>query len=160
MAHPGANGWLLLLLLLLTACDDTVYHGYNAVDGDVWKPKDTLVYRYVPNRSRDVSGMYVLRAGVRVTAGYEYRNLVLRVESYVPGAAMSPGVDTVVCKVYDNEGRREGSTAGLLYQLSSNAVQTVSLLGDTVVFRISHLMDDDSLRGVSDVGLKLMSVRE
>ena len=79
----------------------------------------------------------------------------MRVEAFVPGDSLPQAVDTLLCEVYDDNGRHKGSTAGLLYQVGSDT-KILSLSADSLLFKVSHIMDCGTLHGVSDVGLKLM----
>lgn len=146
-----------LLVLFLTACDNTVYHMYCSVDDGVWTGADTLQYRFYPSAGK---GLYDYRLGVRTTAAYPYSTLAMRVEATALGDSIPLFVDTVICMVYGDNGRREGSSVGLLYQVESKTEQGLFLNGDTVHFKVLHLMDADTLYGVSDVGLKIMSSKE
>ena len=66
-------------------------------------------------------------------------------------------VDTLHCQIYDDSGYRLGSTAGSLYQNVSNDVFVEASPSDTLMLRLSHIMSDESLAGVCDVGLRLTS---
>lgn len=154
MTRPSSC--LLLIVLLLTACDSTVFHSYNPVAGSRWTATDTLCYSYAPSGAGGYRE-YDFRIGVRTTAAYGFKNLVMRLDGFLPGDSLPFLTDTVVCGIYDDDGWRRGTTAGLLYQVESGTGHFGPVKCDTLLFRLSHLMDNDTLCGVSDVGLKLMS---
>ena len=60
--------------------------------------------------------------------------------------------------VYGDEGLRVGSTAGMLYQGGSNILQPDISSRDSLVIRLYHLMPDEMLEGVHDIGVKLVSI--
>ncbi len=106
--------FLLLLLLgaLLASCDGSLSHSYRSVGG-AWHRGDTLVFDQLfewegPNPTE-------LFAGVRYSASYPYKNLCLLVE-VVSGCDSVFQRDTLCCDLYDDDGRRNGATAGTLYQ--------------------------------------------
>ena len=88
---------------------------------------------------------------------YEYKNLVVFVEIFDGKEGTLLTADTLCCSIYDDDGRREGSTAGALYQVGSDEVFIGNFGCDTVLMRLSHLMESDELCGVSDVGIRLCS---
>lgn len=147
---------LLLAVLLLVSCDGTVYHRFGQVDGDGWSPADTLSFVYegaaVPS-SKETAPM-AMTLNVRYGAGYKYRNLYMLVESFKADSVLL-STDTLCCPIYDERGRRLGSTAGSIYQNKSQTVPLLATCADTLVFKVSHLMNDTFLQEVLDVGLKL-----
>ena len=87
--------------------------------------------------------------------------MVVRVEAFASGDTLPQAVvDTLLCEVYDGGGRRKGATAGLLYQVESEVKPLPELVGDTLTFKVSHIMEEDALDGIADVGLKLMRRKE
>lgn len=155
-----ASKLLLLLLFMLTACDNTLFHKFVSLESGVWNSTDTLAYCFEGVPARRGEGCYSIRMEVRTTADYSYRNVVMRVEAFALGDTLPQVADTLMCEVYDNSGRRNGSTAGILYQTESETTALPSLIGDTLLFKVTHIMADSALNGISDVGLKLMINRE
>lgn len=161
MVRLKANKWLLLLLVMLfAACDSTVFHRYASFESRIWNRADTLCYRFDNSSSMRNGHMYSICIEARTTAGYKYRNMVVRVEAFASGDTLPQAVDTLLCEVYDGGGRRKGSTAGLLYQVESEVKPLPELVGDTLTFKVSHIMEEDTLDGIADVGLKLMRRKE
>ena len=155
MGLRRVNKWLLPLLLLLVACDGTLFHRFSSIEGGLWNSTDTLAFGFEGVSGKHNGCMFDLCLEVRTTAAYSYRNVVMRVEAFVSGDSLPQAVDTLFCEVYDSNGRHKGSTVGLLYQVGSEP-KTLSLSADSLLFKVSHIMDCDTLCGVSDVGLKLM----
>lgn len=96
-----------------------------------------------------------MRVEARTDASYRYQNLVVRAEILNANDSLLL-CDTLPIMVYGNDGRRIGATAGMLYQHESNIVVPDIFFGDSVIIRLCHIMPDDTLKGVHDVGLKLM----
>ena len=150
---------LLFAAVLLASCDGTVYHRFEQVESAGWSGCDTLSFLYEGNGVLADDAGVALAVQVRYAAAYKYRNLCMRVESCrACGEQLS--VDTLCCAMYDGEGRKLGSTAGAMYQNGSEQVVIpAALCADTLIFKVSHIMDEGTLCGVYDVGLKLSAVK-
>ena len=150
---------LLLLVVLLVSCDGTVFHRFETVDDSGWALGDTLSFVY------DGSVMAAAGTGleyslqVRYGAGYIYKNLCVRIESWRMADGVLLSVDTLCCPMYDERGRRLGSTAGTMYQNSSQAQPVAASPADTLLLKVSHIMATDSLQDVFDVGVRLNAVK-
>lgn len=147
---------LLPAMLLLASCGGTVFHEFRSIDGGSWSKGDTLAFLYDGSFDKEATG-YNLSLEVRVDASYSYRNLVARVECLSGKESSIIVADTLCCEIFGNEGQRKGATAGILYQVSSAPVHVESQGGDTLIVRVSHIMDATELAGVSDVGIRLES---
>lgn len=148
---------LLLSVVLLASCDGTVFHRFEQVDSVGWASDDTLSFVYDGSSilSYGSEMEYVLQ--VRYGAGYRYKNLLMRVESWKDTVLIS--VDTLCCKIYDDNGRRLGSTAGTIYQNESDASSIIASYADTLTFKVSHIMHDNLLPDIFDVGVKMAATK-
>ena len=150
---------LLLAVLLLASCDGAVYHRFEQVSNEGWSHADTLSFVYegstILSSGKDVAPI-AMTLNVRYGAGYKYSNLYVLVESFKADSLLLSS-DTLCCPIYDERGRRLGSTAGSIYQNKSQTVPLQATCADTLVFKVSHLMNDTFLQEVLDVGLKLTS---
>ena len=143
---------LLLAVFLFASCDGTVYHQFQEIDGDGWGTADTLQFLY--EGSGRVTAAAEMAVQVRYGAEYKYKDLCLRVETLnVDSVLLS--VDTLCCSIYDDRGCRLGSTAGSIYQNESQEVLLNASCADTLLFKVSHIMADESLQYVYDVGVKI-----
>jgi gliding motility-associated lipoprotein GldH len=101
------------------------------------------------------------KCGVKVEArtdvAYRYKNLVVRAEFLSMGDSLI-AVDTFALAVYGDEGLRVGSTAGMLYQESSDISLPDISSRDSLIIRLYHLMPDEQLEGVHDIGVKLVNI--
>ncbi|MBR3615707.1 MAG: hypothetical protein IKL56_03675 [Bacteroidaceae bacterium] len=153
---------LSLFALSLASCSGTLFHEYRALDDTCWSRSDTLMFIYDRSHESGVAG-YELTFEARVDASYAYKNIVASVQ--VNGKLKAENgklkteifADTLVCEVYDGNGNPNGATAGILYQVSSEPIYIDAIEGDTLFMRVSHIMDNDELGGVYDVGLRICS---
>lgn len=146
---------LFLLAFVLVSCDATVYHHFQPVDNEGWCATDTLTYVYEPSSESSAGSDAEVVAQVRYGADYRYKDLCVRIETLkaVDGTLLS--VDTLLCQMYDGRGRRMGATAGAMYQNGSSAVVIPVSLADTLLLKLSHIMADDTIKDIYDVGLQL-----
>ncbi len=149
-----------MAVLALVSCDGTVYHSFKQVDSKAWSPGDTLCFVYEGGGKPGDDAVLKLSAQVRYNAGYKYKNLIMRVETLKMADTTLVSVDTLYCRMYDDTGRRLGSTAGSIYQSGSDEVVVNALPTDTLMLCLSHIMADKSLAGVCDVGIKLTSEKK
>jgi gliding motility-associated lipoprotein GldH len=145
---------ILVMLFLICACDGTLFHSFSSLDG-VWERDSAVVFAYGnPYHSSDVCALQV---EMRTDASYCYKNLVVRADIFNRSDSLLSS-DTLAVPVYGNEGHRIGATAGMLYQQKSDArLQSISFR-DSVTIRLYHLMPDTALKGVYDVGVRLVKL--
>lgn len=155
MLQRASKPLLSLFALSLASCSGTLFHEYRALDDTCWSRSDTLMFIYDRSHESGVAG-YELTFEARVDASYPYKNIVASV--LVNGKQETEiFADTLVCEVYDGNGNPNGATAGILYQVSSEPIYIDAIEGDTLFMRVSHIMDNDELGGVYDVGLRICS---
>lgn len=142
---------VIAAILLLASCDN-LFHQYCAVGG-CWVSSDTLTFTYSA-REGEERLLCNFDIEVRSNSDYRYKELFLRVER-LSKLQRDTVVDTLLCELFDDKGYRKGSAAGILQQ-TGFTVDTLEVLpDDTLTIKISHLMDDECLQGVSDVGVRL-----
>ena len=96
---------------------------------------------------------------LRYGADYGYKNLCVRVESWSLCDSIMLSVDTLYCPIYDDKGRRVGSTVGAMYQSGSETMPLTALCTDTLLFKVSHIMDANPLQDIFDIGVRLTAVK-
>ena len=151
---------LLLAFVLLVSCEGTVYHRFEQVDNSGWALHDTLQFVYEGSSLVTVGPGMEYAIQVRYDANYKYKDLCVRVETWNVCDTLLISVDTLCCHIYDDSGRRLGFTAGTMYQNECMIQPLAASCTDTLLLRISHIMDDDSLQGVLDLGVRLAARRE
>ena len=149
---------LLAAVVLLASCDGTVYHHFEQVESAGWAVGDTLSFMYDGGASVSTDAVIAVAVQLRYDATYRYKDVCMRVESSKPGGEVL-SVDTLCCAIYDDDGRRIGSTAGTMYQNGSDAVLLPAMCTDTLCLKVSHIMDEESLTGIYDVGVRLTMIK-
>ena len=149
-------GLTLCVLFLLNACHtDTSYHVYQAVSGEEgWDKSDSLAFHLPVGLS---SGEYRMEIGLRHTGEYPYRDIWLSV-TQSEGDSIPPRTDTLHIYLTDEKGHWVQSGAmGGLYQHVYVSDKPVIFSTDSIdrIFRITHLMRQNPLPGISDVGIRL-----
>lgn len=142
-------GRTLFILFALISCNgNTAYHTYQNLPSAGWQKQDTLEYilpSYLAGKS------YQMEIGLRHTENYAYQDIWLKVLH-----PLSPQIhpDTLHLKLADQWGNWQGKgTSGNLYQYTNN--QVIHLSSADSLLQIVHIMRDNPLKGISDVGIKL-----
>ena len=145
---------LPIIYLLLTAChSNTVYHSYQSIPTTGWSKSDTLVYT-LPNSIP--AGNYEAEIGIRYQESYPYRDIWLEV-SHNTKDTLTYVTDTLQLFLVDEAGNKTGNGLCGLYQcnLPYKAFIPIRTEGSTRTFRIVHIMRDNPLTGISDIGIQL-----
>lgn len=155
VVRPKVNKlFVLLSVFAVISCGDTLYHRFEQVGNETWCVQDTIEFLYEGSLGENETGIDA-SIELRHTAGYGNRFLNVRMELLDAGDRHLLHADTFSCEVYDEYGRRNGETAGALYQLSGDAVPLPVSSKDTVIVRLMHIMGCERLKGVADVGIRL-----
>lgn len=157
MLQKASKTVLLLVTALLCSCGEVLFHEFHSVEGRKWSRGNVLSYCYDGSLTTADDAGYLLSVEARTDVSYSYKNLVVRVETFDGEGGELLSADTLCCSVYADDGRSEGSTAGVLYQVGSEEAFIAKGTCDTVVMRLSHIMESEELCGVSDVGIRLCS---
>ena len=157
MLRKASKLLFVAVLLALASCSGTRYHEFKSVDCSSWSRSDTLCFLF-DRTYENVSTEYELSLEVRTDASYSYKNFVARVEILSAADNTLLATDTLCCEIFDDNGNRNGATAGMLYQVDGVAVRLAPGDSDTLLMRVSHIMDEWELSGVCDVGLRACSL--
>lgn len=133
------------LLLFATACQNNiVYHYYQPVDATGWANGDTLRYTYTPTISPTKQELEI---GIRHLDSYPYRDLWLTIRQH-------ERIDTLHIYLANKNGSWKGNGIGANRQYTEILPQINILPTDSnLVFKIVHIMEDDTLKGIKDIGL-------
>lgn len=137
-----------IISLCLGACapGHNDYSDFHNIPTAGWAYNDTLTY--IPTIGDSIaSGMLVV--ALRHSNDYAYSNLWLEV---VYEDATKPRRDTLNIRLADIYGRWHGSGFGARYQIADTLARDVTLTTSRPV-RIRHIMRDDTLRGIDQVGV-------
>lgn len=133
---------LLLITLLTIACqNNTLYHSYQPVQTTGWDKSDTLVYtlpQALPNQS------YLYEIGIRHKDSYPYRDIWLTINQ-----------DTLHLYLADSIGNWIGHGIGDVRQSTFPFVLSQQSTDSIREFRLTHIMRDQPLKGILNVGIKI-----
>lgn len=143
-----------LPIILLTACQSyTAYHSYEPIPIKGWAKSDTLVYvlpASVP------AGNYEMEIGIRYQESYPYRDIWLEI-SHNMQDTLNYATDTLQLFLADEAGNKTGNGIGGLYQCSRpyKDMFPIHTEGNVRTFRIAQIMTNDTVKGISDIGIRL-----
>ncbi|MFR1988185.1 MAG: gliding motility lipoprotein GldH [Prevotellamassilia sp.] len=144
------------LLLLITACHRSpIAYEYQPTPTDGWEPGDTL---HFTTDTLTESGTYQLHIGVRTATAisYPYHSLWLVIQQDWQRPSHQQ-TDTIECQLASRQGTdRPGVT---LYQYGL-PVHKFNGRRQLCPIRVHHIMRNDLLTGIADVGIKLEKVHQ
>jgi len=144
---------LIITLMSVTACRQRpVYSEIQQVAGTEWSRFNRLIFKADIS---DTISAYDIHITLRTNADYPYRNIFLFVTTTSPeGYSVK---DTLEYYLADEKGNWFGSGLGDVNDLSVNYRSNVIFpYTGTYEFRIDQGMRTDNLRGVMDVGLRIV----
>ena len=153
--QKASNAFLIVMTALLCGCGEVLFHEFRSIGSRGWEKAESLCFSFDGGSLAGECAGYLLSVEARTDASYSYKDLVVRVDTFDGEAGALLSTDTLCCAVYADDGRREGATAGMLYQVSSGGILLPKGVCDTVVMCLSHIMEPDVLCGVYDVGIRL-----
>lgn len=149
--------WLLLTGYLIVACNEnTVYHSYRSIPSEGWRKSDTLFFN-IP--VKDSLEHLHLSVEIRNKSNYAYRNLYLSVSHNLEDS-MVWKTDTLLLMLADKEGKWSGTGWGSLFQSTLPIGSVVVQHPGNYTFKIAHRMQDELLKGINDIGVKIEGRRE
>ena len=154
---------LALLVVALSSCDHaTIYSEVRDLPLDGWQVDSALCFDV--NLS-DTASAYDIIVYVRHTDNYPYQNMWLIVEhdylqTLFADSTMTTQhvsmVDTIEFYLADQRGRWLGNGAGSTHEMPVLFADNYHFPADSVHhFAIRHAMRETSLRGVTNVGLRV-----
>ncbi len=150
--------WLTLLLFTLASCSHgEVYYRFHHIQYGKWHRDSSLLFT-VDSAALQPGRAYGLFIELSFNNAYPYQDFWLRVEHNLVDPLFH--ADTLHVKVADELGKWLGSGVGGLHQLSVAYPYVVrpTARDSTTGYRVmvAHYMDDNPLKGVEKVGLKLV----
>ncbi|MFD2598284.1 gliding motility lipoprotein GldH [Sphingobacterium corticis] len=145
---------VFLVSALLCSCDkNVVFDQHSPVKDNYWE-RDSLAQFDV--HIQDAKQKYHLLVDVRHNNFYPYTSLVFDLREQ-----HESGLDTTynaALQLTKPDGRWTGKSAGNLYH-NVHSIQKNYSFPDTGTyhFSIRHLMEDQRLKGVTDIGLKIVT---
>lgn len=143
---------LLMAILLLASCDkDTILHSYQPLTDNCWDRRDTITFD-LPEQTQDDNCSMLI--GLRLTNHFPYRQLIMLVEQDLCHPAVHKS-DTIFYNLANEAGDfTEGG--GNYFQIETQGLHMNLKKGQTGRISIRHLMNRESLPGVTDVGIHII----
>lgn len=156
MAMKAKKSYLLLPLLLLLPVAGCLhrpndYSAFADIPDDGWPYGKTFLF--LP-QIEDSAACGSLAVAVRHTNAYPYANLILEVVAQQPdgNGGVAFRTDTLNITLADNSGHWLGRGLGTSFQLTDTLAARFTLLDGSPV-RVRHIMRDDCLRHIEQVGI-------
>lgn len=142
------------VLLLFASCNQSgEYYAYRQIDQGLWY-RDSVQYFSFDSISVNPLSRYKIDIEITHNNTYPYRNLWLLVGNDLRDSVMR--YDTVRFFLSDSEGKWYGGSVGGLHQLTIPYKRNVQLDTATLYrFVVEQLMNDDPLKGIEKIGLKI-----
>ncbi|GHU87849.1 gliding motility lipoprotein GldH [Bacteroidia bacterium] len=144
---------ILLLLIVLSACSgkSDIYFQFKGIENAGWNKNTT--YDFAVNITDTVS-VYNIFLEIRNNESYSFRNLWLFVDLKTPEGNMRK--DTVNCELADAMGEWYGKGSNL-HTLSLPYEQGFRFrIPGAYIYSIKQGMREDDLKGISDIGLRVV----
>ncbi|HPW89877.1 MAG TPA: gliding motility lipoprotein GldH [Paludibacteraceae bacterium] len=141
-----------LLIIILTACSDTVFMECKELPTEGWH-KDSLCVFEVP--ITETNATYQMQLIIRNDGSYPNQNLWLFVDHIKPDNSFAR--DTVQFFLADNFGRWTGSGVGSIFENVWIYRERIKYKETgTYKIRIAQGMRYEKLEGICDVGIKVI----
>lgn len=154
--HPHLLFGLLLTLvgLLGTSCQrDEAYLHYEDTDVTGWSIAERLDYGIPP---LEESGDYLVRLHLRTTPNNPFPFKVLYLEVREERDSIVT-IDTLACPLSTDD----AATKGIVVRQSTFDIRRLYCnRGDSVHYTVRHIMRQEDIPGISDVGISLERVKE
>ena len=137
-------GWTAIIVLMTASCNgNTQYHTYRPVAAAGWHRGDTLYFTIPSGDSTANTHQWTL--GIRHKDSYAYRDIWLTLNG-----------DTVHLQLADSLGYWYGNGIGELRQYTHAITPPDIRWQDSITeIRITHIMQDNPLKGIHDIGLQI-----
>lgn len=149
---------LMVIAMSAASCSDPrTYDRYESVSLQGWSRKDTLTFD-IP---RQWEGKYQLDLCLRAAQTYPYRNISMIIERKViyyrqRKKREKTYNDTINCEIVNDKGILAGQK-GITSTEIRQAITSFRLnRNDSMHVTIHHIMNRESLPGISDVGIRLL----
>ncbi len=141
----------MVAALVTASCNHhTVYHHYEHTSLSGWDRSDTISFAVKPMKQRSVVKREV---ELRITNAFPLQNMTLIVEQKTLPSGFTRS-DTVKCHLIDNKGNILGEGSPL-YQYHFPLPDISINENDSLNLRIYHIMERESIPGISDVGFRM-----
>lgn len=157
MSKHIVNLYIIFTLSFLSACTGkTVFSEYRHLPNSGWEADSAVVFNItIP----DTTLRYDVLFFIRHTQKYRYQNMWLFVDEQNGKEIMPNNIntqDTIEFFLADDRGRWLGNGYGNTREMPIIYKHNSVFSSDTIVFRIKQAMREETLRGISEIGLKIV----
>ncbi|MCQ2191517.1 MAG: gliding motility lipoprotein GldH [Paludibacteraceae bacterium] len=155
--HKIRYAVLALAGLMVTACsDNTVFQESKDMPNAVWE-KDSVA-NFVYNAT-DTTGTFDVVIDIRNQNNYPFQNFWLFANFYSPKGDVYR--DTLECVLADNNGRWIGEGLGSTHHLPVSFLKNIKFpKAGKYRFELIQGMRVDSLPGISDIGVRINTIKK
>ncbi|MDA3879106.1 MAG: gliding motility lipoprotein GldH [Prolixibacteraceae bacterium] len=141
---------LVLVLFVMASCNSrTVYHENLATGNPDWHADSLLTFRFSID---DTVSLYNINISTRNLGAYPYSNIWFFINIVAPDSSMI--ADTVEYQLAEASGKLLGTGTGGVYSNQFSFRENVFFpVSGIYEISIQHGMRNESLKGISDVGL-------
>jgi len=141
--------------LAMMSCNNPSYYEHDeAIKNNIWCYEDAKAFEFEIKDSLLAFNFYI---NVRNTVDYEFANLYFFIQSELPDGSFAQ--DTVECQLADYRGKWLGEGRGQLRDNSFILRKNMRFQKNGKYrFLLKQGMRRDSLKGISDVGIRLENV--
>ena len=143
--------WLLTTTIMGGCSSHTTHRAYHSFAHEEWKMQDTISLNVTPT---DSLADYTLDIEIRNSNNYPYEDLPISIIC-TEGDSLLLLNDTLLLNLADEYGRWKGKGIGGLYQTEYHAGKLHIMHAGRHCIRISHLLPDTLLKGISDIGIRI-----
>ena len=150
-----------ILSAMVTACRwGNLSYSASASVPQSWTRMDTVEFMISDNGFHLTAGRaFQFVVDVRYTGEYAYRDLWLLLRHNVADS-LKWQTDTLCCPLYSQKGRPLGQGLTGLYTIEIPYTTLVADGSGQTRMQLIHCMANDSLKGISDVGIRVRSLTE
>ena len=149
-AVANSSFFILHSSLLIACIGGTYFHSYKPLPIEGWERRDTVCFN-MPQATQDFSG--TLTIGLRTIAHVGVQDIVLAVEQ-CHEASEACRCDTIRYPLTDTEG--DALNPGVNYHQYETQHLPISMKkGQGCTVRIHHLMTPETMKGITELGIKI-----
>ena len=142
------------LLLLFTACQENIiYHSYQPIQSEGWYRNDTLTYTFYSPIA--VENIREWQVGIRHLDSYPYQDLWIGIIPIAQDSLTQYQTDSIHLYLADSYGNWIGTGIGELRQFTQTNLFKPEKSDSIIGFKIIHLMQDNPLPKIYDIGLRI-----
>lgn len=129
-------------------------YAYQSVLNGVWE-RDSVVKLVFDSMDVHPTHTYSIQLELVHNKAYKYRNIWLLIGNNIANDSVLH-YDTLKTMLMDEHGKWYGASVGGLHQLSVPFQQAVKFpYGKQCFFTVKQLMDDERLKGIEKIGIKI-----